>query len=268
MIRPLNDAMILAAGRGARMRPITDNCPKPLLRVHGKPLMQWPLEALARAGIDRVLVNTDWLGQQISDHFGDNFVPALPQRQDRTRTTKAVQIRYSREGQDFGRALETAGGIVRVLPELHDVFWVLAGDVYAPDFVFSGAAMERFAASGKLAHVWLVPNPEHHPCGDFGLAPVAADAWGPVYRALASATQQLTFSTIALYRKALFAAPYCDIPPGNPQGRAARLAPILRAAMDDVQVTAEIYTGMWADVGTPERLTWLNQTPDSRDPRN
>ncbi|MCY7305970.1 MAG: nucleotidyltransferase family protein [Rhodoferax sp.] len=261
----LNQAMILAAGRGARMRPITDTCPKPLLRVHGKPLMQWPLEALARAGIERVVVNTDWLAHQICDHFGDNFVPAAPLQQDRPCRTKPVRIRYSHEGLDFGHALETAGGIVRVLPDLSDVFWVLAGDVFAPDFVFSNAAMQRFAASGRLAHVWLVPNPEHHPHGDFGLEAAPADACGPVYRALASDTQQLTFSTIALYRKALFRPPYCDIPPGNPEGRAARLAPILRAAMEDTQVTAEIYTGEWADVGTPERLVRLNQTPDPRD---
>ena len=108
-------AMILAAGRGERMRPLTDLMPKPLLRVRGQPLVQWPLQGLARGGFTRVLVNTAWLGEQIPAHLGAQWQgPGLP----------AVQLRYSHEGRDFGRALETAGGILRALPMLDEVFWV------------------------------------------------------------------------------------------------------------------------------------------------
>jgi N-acetyl-alpha-D-muramate 1-phosphate uridylyltransferase len=140
-------AMVLAAGRGERMRPLTDSTPKPL--------MQWPMQALARGGFTRQLVNTAWLGEQIPAHFGDRITwPGLPE----------VHIAYSHEGQDFGQALETAGGIVRALPRLADVFWVVAGDVFAPDFVFSHEAVQRFAESDAQAHLWLVPNPAHNPC--------------------------------------------------------------------------------------------------------
>lgn len=237
-------AMILAAGRGERMRPLTDATPKPLLEVRGKPLMQWPMEALAAGGFTELVVNTDWLGAQISDRFG--LTPLLDGR-------IALSISYSDEGRDFGGALETAGGIVRALPLLGDVFWVAAGDVFAPDFAFSQASVDRFIASGKLAHLWLVPNPVHNLKGDFGLS---ADGL-----ALNTAPEKFTFSTIGLYRAALFAPPYCDIPPGNPAGRKAPLAPILRAAMDNELVSAELYTGPWTDVGTPERLAQLNTTP-------
>ncbi len=233
--------MILAAGRGERMRPLTDTTPKPLLEVRGKPLIQWPMEALADGGFTELVVNTDWLGTQISDHFG--LQPAPDGRH-------ALSISYSHEGRDFGGALETAGGIVRALPLLGEVFWVAAGDVFAPGFRFTQAAVDRFVASGKLAHLWLVPNPAHNLKGDFGLS---ADGL-----ALNQAAEKYTFSTIGLYRAALFAPPYCDIPAGNPDGIKAPLAPILRAAMDNEQVSAERYTGPWTDVGTPERLAQLN----------
>lgn len=233
--------MILAAGRGERMRPLTDTTPKPLLEVHGKPLMQWPMEALAAGGFTELVVNTDWLGEQISGRFG-----AEPQLGEQ----RALSISYSDEGRDFGGALETAGGIVRALPLLGDVFWVAAGDVFAPDFAFTQASVERFAASGKLAHLWLVPNPPHNPKGDFGLSAEGL--------ALNSAAEKYTFSTIGLYRAALFSPPYCGIPAGNPAGLKAPLAPILRAAMDNELVSAELYTGQWTDVGTPERLLQLN----------
>ena len=113
---------------------------------------------------------------------------------------------------------------MRALPQLDEVFWVLAGDVFAPDFMFTQDAMARFAASGKLGHIWLVPNPPHHPGGDFGLSPGGL--------ALNQADTRYTFSTIALYRRALFEAPWCDIPPGNPDGVVAPLAPLLRRAID------------------------------------
>ena len=252
-------AMILAAGRGERMRPLTDATPKPLLMVRGKPLMQWPLEALARGGFCDVVVNTAWLGERISGQFGDHFV-LRPSSNIHNKLLNiehfsvASSIAYSHEGRDFGGALETAGGIVRALPLLGDVFWVLAGDVFAPDFVFTQTAVERFRQSGKLAHIWLVPNPEHNPKGDFGLS-----AAGLALNLSAGADQpKYTYSTIGLYRSALFAPPWCDIPAGNPKGMKAALAPLLRAAMDQALVSAEVYEGPWTDVGTPERLDCLN----------
>jgi MurNAc alpha-1-phosphate uridylyltransferase len=229
--------MVLAAGRGERMRPLTDAMPKPLLDVRGKPLMQWPLEALAAGGVSSVVVNTAWLGEQIPERFGAGG-GAVP------------SIAYSHEGRDFGGALETAGGIVRALPLLGDVFWVVAGDVYVPNFVFSQASVTRFVTGDKLAHLWLVPNPSHNPKGDFG---IAADG-----TALNDAPERFTFSTIALYRASFFAPPHCDIPSGNPQGTKAALAPLLRRAMEKAQVSAERYLGSWTDVGTPERLAALN----------
>ena len=240
-----SSAMVLAAGRGERMRPLTDSTPKPLLRVRGQPLMQWPMQALARSGFTRQLVNTAWLGEQIPAHFGERAQwPGLPE----------VQISYSHEGRDFGRALETAGGILRALPALEQVFWVVAGDVFAPDFVFSQAALQRFAASGRQAHLWLVPNPAHNAGGDFGLA-----ADGSVLNLPAGdAARQYTFSTIALYRQGFFTRSDAPAPPGNPEGVAVPLAPLLRAAMDRGEVSGEVYTGAWTDVGTPERLAQLN----------
>jgi N-acetyl-alpha-D-muramate 1-phosphate uridylyltransferase len=269
-------AIILAAGRGERMRPLTDICPKPLLPVRGKPLMQWPMEALAANGFGTQLVNTAWLGEQIEQHFSNllaqestyilrkqllnnehtglldhtaTLAPAAP-----TPITP-INLVYSHEGQDFGYALETAGGICRALPQLTEVFWVLAGDVFAPSFSFNQAAYAQFAASDKLAHLWLVPNPPHNPRGDFGLSPsglalnLPKDAGHTLY----------TYSTIGLYKAALFAAPYCTLPAGNPQGTATALAPLLRTAMDAGLVSAELFMGEWTDVGTPERLAQLNQ---------
>jgi MurNAc alpha-1-phosphate uridylyltransferase len=268
-LRPAT-ALLLAAGRGERMRPLTDACPKPLLQVQGKPLLQWHLEALERAGCEAAVVNTAWLGEQIEARFGDCFTPALgievvpatPQS-----TSPGVALHYSHEGRDFGGALETAGGIVRALPQLADVFWVAAGDVFVPDFVFDPAALAAFAASGRLAHLWLVPNPVHNVGGDFGLSDQGLALNLPKATAPASADTppRYTFSTIALYRRAFFEAAWCDIPAGNPAGVKAALAPLLRAAMDAGQVSAALYTGPWTDVGTPERLQQLNsdarQTP-------
>jgi MurNAc alpha-1-phosphate uridylyltransferase len=232
-------AMILAAGRGMRMRPLTDAQPKPLLTVRGKPLMQWPLEALHASGFSRMVVNTAWLGEQIDD-FCVDWQTRHP----------GAEVSLSREGQDFGYALETAGGIARALPLLGHVFWVLAGDVFVPDFAFAPSSVARFAASGRLAHIWLVPNPAHNPQGDFGLSTEGL--------ALNQADVRYTFSTIGLYRRELFESPWCDILPGNPQGTAAPLAPLLRQAMDAGRVSAELYTGPWVDVGTPARLQELN----------
>jgi MurNAc alpha-1-phosphate uridylyltransferase len=235
-------AMILAAGRGERMRPLTDHLPKPLLKVQGKALIDWHVNALARGGFNELVINTAWLGEQISSHFD------LQLKQD---GREQLSISYSHEGEDFGYALETAGGITRALPLLDDVFWLLASDVFVPGFEFTPAAVSRFLASDKLAHLWLVPNPAHNPRGDFGLSAdglalnLAAETQAPRY----------TYSTIGLYRRELFNA----LPFGNPQGRAVALAPLLRLAMDLHQVSAELYEGAWTDVGTPARLAELNQ---------
>ncbi len=228
--------MILAAGRGERMRPLTDTCPKPLLKVKGKPLIEYHLDALGHGGFRDVVVNTAWLGEQVEGRYGHE-------------TPAGTRIAYSHEGRDFGRALETAGGIARALPLLDEVFWLVAGDVHMPGFLFTRAAFDRFAGSGKLAHLWLVPNPAHNPGGDFGLSPEGL--------ALNQADVRYTYSTLALLRKSLFA----DLPAGNPQGEVVKLAPLLRAAMDRGQVSAELYTGSWTDVGTPERLAALNAGP-------
>jgi N-acetyl-alpha-D-muramate 1-phosphate uridylyltransferase len=232
--------MILAAGRGMRMRPLTDATPKPLLPLRGKPLMQWAMEALGRGGFDRLVINTAWLGEQIAQRFAD-----WPQ------THTGAELRFSHEGQDFGYALETAGGISRALPMLSEVFWVLAGDVYAPEFVFSQDSVDRFVAGDRLAHLWFVPNPPHHPHGDFGLS-----ANGLALNQTEG--QRFTYSTIGLYRRGLFEKPWCDTVPGNPQGTAEPLAPLLRKAMSAGRVSAELYTGPWTDVGTPERLNELD----------
>ena len=241
----LASVMVLAAGRGERMRPLTDQTPKPLLKVHDKPLMQWHMEALAKAGHHDQLVNTAWLGDQIESRFGLN--PDLPE-------VGHIRLRYSHEGKDFGYALETAGGIVRALPFLAPIFWVVAGDIYAPDFTFSNDAVATFERSANLAHIWLVPNPAHNPSGDFGLSEDGQALNLPKTHKLH------TFSTFALYKKEFFDPAFTTLPIGNPQGTAAPLAPLLRAAMDRGQVGASLYTGAWTDVGTPERLMELNQS--------
>jgi len=255
--------MLLAAGRGERMRPLTDACPKPLLPVQGKPLMQWHLEALARAGCPQVLVNTAWLGEQIVQVFNGHFdlKPLLNKREQlfNKEHSSGMRITYSHEGQDFGGALETAGGIARALPLLGEVFWVLAGDVFTPDFEFAQAAVDRFMATDKLAHLWLVPNPPHNPGGDFGLHATAQGRPALALNLPKDAVQpRYTYSTIGLYRRALFEPLWCDIPPGNPMGIKAPLAPLLRRAMDNQKVSAELYEGPWTDVGTPQRLAELN----------
>lgn len=248
-------AMVLAAGRGERMRPLTDHTPKPLLPVRGKPLMQHSLEQLAAAGVGRIVINTGWLGQQVADawpaatHFGG----------------QAVQIRYSREDLDFGGGIETTGGISRALPLLDDAFWLVSGDVFIPGFPFDEALRQRFAQSIDLAHLWLVPNAPHHPKGDFVLTEDdRADAGrafaGRAYTGRAETPAaddtrpRLTYCSVALLKKELFALPFCDIPPGNPLGVKMPLVNQLRAAMLAGRCGASRYDGVWVDVGTPERL--------------
>src|SRR5471032_2067429 len=135
-------ALILAAGRGERMRPLSDRTPKPLLEVGGKKLIEWHLESLARAGVREIVVNTAWLEEQFEPALGDG-------------SRYGVSITYSFEGRDHGRALETAGGIAKALPLLGDTFWIVSGDIYAPGFPFAAADFDDFAASGALGQLWF-----------------------------------------------------------------------------------------------------------------
>jgi len=273
------DAMLLAAGRGERMRPLTDHYPKPLLTVRGLPLLSYPLRGLLRAGVESVVINTGWLGDQIEPALGDSFPRVDTDFNGGARLTSgSLGLHYSHEGRGAGEALETAGGIVRALPLLKDVFWVAAGDVFAPGFDFSHDSFQRFVAGHALAHIWLVPNPAHNPQGDFGLSAeglalnlprattttqISADTntvslTGTVASAASDEMPRYTFSTIALYKKTFFSEARCGIPTGNPHSVKAPLAPLLRRAMDEGLVTASLYQGLWVDVGTPERLAQLN----------
>ena len=245
--------MLLAAGRGERMRPLTDHTPKPLLAVQGKALLDWHMTVLQRDGVSHIVVNTAWLGQQIPSHLDAQW------------SKSNMQLQYSHEQDDFGHALETAGGIARALPMLGHAFWLAAGDVYAPDFVFDAAAAQGFAQSSDLAQVWLVPNPEHNLKGDFGFVESALGSGTgravnlPPADLSRDARPRYTYSTIALLKAELFTAPWCDIAAGNPEGVAAPLAPLLRKAMDAGRCAATLYTGRWVDVGTPQHLAALNQ---------
>jgi len=230
-------AMILAAGRGDRMRPLTDHTPKPLLAVRGKPLIEWHLEALARGGIREVVINTAWLEERIVSALGDG-------------ERFGLAIRYSLEGRDHGGALETAGGIAKALPLLvehaDDPFWLVSGDIFAPGFVFDGQVAQRFARSAAHAHLWLVPNPAFHSKGDFGLASDGyglADSPGPD-------GQRWTYANLALCRAALVA--------GVTPGTKAALGPLLFDQMREHRISAEVYRGEWENVGTPAQLDALN----------
>jgi MurNAc alpha-1-phosphate uridylyltransferase len=222
---------VLAAGRGERLRPLTDHTPKPLLGVGGRPLIEWHLLALARAGVREVVVNTAWLGDRLEAAVGDG-------------ARFGLTIRWSREGRDHGGALETAGGIATALAWLadgpDDVFWIVSGDVLAPDFGFDPAAAAAFAAGEDDAHLWLVDNPPYHPLGDFGLSAAGralADAPGPDGR-------RWTYANLALARARLVG----HLAPGT----FARLGPVLAEAMRRDRVGASRYAGRWANVGTAD----------------
>jgi MurNAc alpha-1-phosphate uridylyltransferase len=230
-------AIVLAAGRGERMRPLTDHTPKPLLAVRGKPLIEWHLEALADAGVRDVVVNTAWLEERIVDTLGEG-------------SRFGLRLHYSMEGRDHGGALETAGGIAKALPWLVDspdeAFWVVSGDIFVPGFRFDAEAVTRFAASGLDAHLWLVPNPPYHPRGDFGLDDAGfglADGPGPDGR-------RWTYANLALCRPALVA--------GVAAGSKAPLGPLLFDGMRRRRISAEVYEGAWENVGTPAQLAALN----------
>lgn len=219
----IHTAMILAAGRGERMRPLTDIVPKPLLPVGGKPLIAWHLEKLAAAGFQRVVINHAYLGEQIEQALGNG-------------SRWGLQILYSAEGQ--GEALETGGGICKALPLLGETpFLVVNGDLFT-DLDYARIHIPE----GSLAHLVMVDNPEHHPRGDFclngdGLLHTEGEAC-------------LTFSGIGVYRPALFAG--CRVEPFP-------LATLLRRFMACGKVSGEHFSGRWLDVGTPQRYRQLQE---------
>jgi MurNAc alpha-1-phosphate uridylyltransferase len=220
-------AMILAAGRGERMRPLTDHTPKPLLAVAGKSLIVRHLEALARCGVQEVVVNHAWLGEKIEAALGDG-------------ARFGLRIRFSPEAQ----ALETAGGIANALQWLGDApFAVVNADVFTDfDLCRLRACAEDMLRTGDLAHLVLVDNPPHHPQGDFALRED---------RVLSEGEARLTFSGIGVYSPQLFS--------GIAPGTRAALAPLLRAAMARGQVGGEHFRGAWDDIGTPARLHALDE---------
>ncbi len=214
-------AMILAAGLGTRMRPLTDHTPKPLLKVGGIPLIVWHLEKLAHYGFKEVVINIAHLGYKIPEALGDG-------------SEWGLKIIYSDE-QEEG-CLESAGGIVKALPHLSDgdPFLVVNGDIWT-DYDFDTTMK---LAPGMLAHLILIPNPPHNPEGDFALLE------GKVVD-----NREYTFSGIGYYSPKLFA----DVPYGK-----SALAPLLREAIYEGRVTGELYEGEWYDIGTPERLEAIN----------
>lgn len=236
-------AMIFAAGRGERMRPLTDTCPKPLLSVRGRPLIVWHILNLVKAGITEIVINHAHLGQMIEDTLGEG-------------SQFGAKIVYSPEG----RALETAGGIALARPLLGEApFVAVAGDIYCPyfDFVQVKTALEdndvwgapHDTASRDLGWLYLVKNPAHHPEGDFALQKFSLSNEGkPRY----------TFSGIGVYRPELF--------DGVVPGESAKLGPLLREQAAKHRIGGELYQGQWTDVGTIERLDQLNAPPSVRQP--
>ena len=213
-------AMILAAGRGERLRPLTDTTPKPLLRVRGQPLIERHVTALAHAGRDRVVINLAWLGSQIREYLGDG-------------ARYGVRIIYSDEQP---RALDSGGGIFRALAHLSPgPFAVINGDTYT-DFPLETLQI----AADRDAHLVLVPNPPWHAAGDFGLEQGLA---------LPAAATQYTFSGIAVYRTGFFAGCSDGVFP---------LMPLWHRSMAARRCAAQLYAGRWEDVGTPQRLAQLN----------
>ena len=214
-------AMILAAGRGDRLRPLTDSTPKPLLEVRGKPLIVYHLEALRNAGFNEIVINLSWLGDQIRARLGNG-------------SEFGISIEYSEES----AALETAGGILQALPLLGERFVVVNGDVFT-DYDF-GALQIVEKTADSLAHLVLVDNPEQNNAGDFSLERTIVGNDG---------APRHTFSGIVQYHRSFFD----ELAPGK-----QALAPLLRAAAAEGQVSGELFSGNWIDIGTAERLQRLN----------
>ena len=212
-------AMILAAGRGERMRPLTDTLPKPLLPVAGKPLIEHHIERLAAAGVCELVINQGWLGDKLKAALGDG-------------ERWGVQIQWSDEGWP---ALETGGGITRALPLLGESpFLLVNGDVWT-----DANPGDLIRTISGYAHLYMVENPEHHPGGDFALENQCLSQQGD---------EKFTYSGIGIFHPKLFAG--C-------RDEAFRLAPLLREAMDRGAVTGSMLPGSWVDVGTPQRLAAL-----------
>ena len=221
-------AMILAAGLGQRMRPLTDNLPKPLLCAGGKPLLQYHLEALAALGVDEIIINLAYLGEKIREYAGNG-------------SQFGLTIHYS----DESEPLETAGGILHALPLLGDSpFLLINGDVWS-DYPLAQLSHYQLKAN-ENAHLVLVPNPEFHPNGDF-----APDSQGILVAD--EALEKFTFAGISLIHPKLIS----EYPL---QRRKFPLGEVLRHGIERSQITAEVYRGNWSDVGTPERLELLNKT--------
>ncbi len=225
--------MVLAAGRGERMRPLTDHTPKPLLEVQGKKLIDWHIDGLSKNGFSQVVVNHAWLGEQVVAHVSQ-FKSA------------ALSVQFSKEP----TALETAGGLRQgmSLMKLNDYFFAINGDVFCPSFPFEKiqGIVQRLRDGHPitLAYLFLVENPDHNPQGDFQLD-------GSLVKDKDSQGSSLTFSGAGIYHQDLFKSIKI--------GEIAKLAPILRQAMNEGQVLGEALSVPWADVGTPERLTKLNK---------
>jgi MurNAc alpha-1-phosphate uridylyltransferase len=240
--------MILAAGRGERMRPLTDHTPKPLLQAGGKPLIVWHIEGLVRAGITDLVINHAHLGVQIEQALGDG-------------SQFGASVRYS----DEGTALETAGGIAFALPLLgEEPFAVVNGDIWCDyDFSHLHARAATLATNADMAHLVLVDNPEHNLKGDFALQVarvIPSTPLAPLIRGeLGSSPDKgrlggvevLTFSGIGLYKPSLFTS--------IPRGTKAPLAPLLREQIAEGRVSGEYHHGLWVDVGTPQRLDELDK---------
>jgi len=228
-------AMLLAAGRGERMRPLTDTCPKPLLKVRGRPLIVWHILNLVKAGITEIVINHAHLGQMIVDTLGDG-------------SQFGAQLTYSAED----TALETAGGIAKALPLLGtDPFIVVSSDIYIPHFDFKEClnTLEDNDPWGNplpdderdVAWLYMVKNPDFHPEGDFVLTLMGLSNEG---------SPRHTFANIGVYRPEMFAS----IRPGNH----AKLGPLMRQYIDAGRVGGELYRGQWHNLGTPAQLTALN----------
>ena len=224
--------MILAAGRGERMRPLTDQQPKPLLKVQGLALIDWHIQGIANAGFKKVVVNHAWLGSQIVEHIASVRL-------------QYPNIEFHTSAEDT--ALETAGGIAQAIPLLdpQDYFLVINGDVFTPglDFNVIQQTIPELRKNGVAAFLWMVPNPPHHPQGDFCLE-------GGKVMPKESSINTYTFSGIGIYHRSIFSHIQAH--------SVAKLAPLLRDLIEAGKVGGALLHTPWTDVGTPERLQELN----------
>lgn len=234
---PPVSALIFAAGRGQRMRPLTDHTPKPLLHLHGKPMIVWHIEALAKAGVRRIAINTAWLETQFPEQLGDG-------------SRFGVELHYSMEGRDHGQALETAGGMAKAMPWLtaqgETAFWMVSGDIHAPDFTYDAHVAQAFAQGPDLAQLWVVPNPSYHPTGDFG---ISAEGLGLFDQAGADG-RRWTYANLGLCKPGLVT--------GVPSDQPLPLRPVFQREMAAGRIRLALYEGRWGNIGTPGDLAEFN----------